>query len=226
VPDVEGEQYDREMARIRARREAEDRGLQSPLDVAADALHDFQNGPKIARPSVAETFIPVVGPAWEAAADLQDGNYAGAAFNGAMAVVDVLPAGALVKGARAAKKGVGILRDGSLTSGATLRAYRKKGMAKAGEEVHHTIPLNGVPRNVADWRNHYLFLKSLPQETHRRIHGSWNGKPRFDPVRRMWYGTTDWMKTGAGAVTGYAVDGVQNLVSPANNRGPSAATKR
>lgn len=60
-------------------REPEDGGLQSPIDMAKDALHDFQSGPKIQRPNLAESFIPVVGPAWEAAADLQDGNYGGAA---------------------------------------------------------------------------------------------------------------------------------------------------
>ncbi len=74
VPDPAGDLYDREMARIRAQREAEDRGFRSPLDMAQDALHDFQSGPKLQRPNLAESFIPVVGPAWEATADLQDGN--------------------------------------------------------------------------------------------------------------------------------------------------------
>jgi len=69
VPDPAGELYDTEMAKIRAQREAEDRGLLSPLDMAQDALKDFQNGPKIQRPNLVESFIPVVGPAWEAAAD-------------------------------------------------------------------------------------------------------------------------------------------------------------
>jgi hypothetical protein len=72
-------------------REPEDGGFRSPLDLAADALHDFQGGPKIQRPNLAESFIPVIGPAWEAAADLQEGNYGAAAFNGAMAVADALP---------------------------------------------------------------------------------------------------------------------------------------
>jgi len=108
VPDPAGELYDREMARMRAQRLAEERGLGSPLDMARDALEDFQNGPKIQRPSTAQSFIPVVGPAWEAVADLQEGNYGGAAFNVAMAVGDVLPVGAMVKGTRAATKGIGL----------------------------------------------------------------------------------------------------------------------
>ena len=63
VPDPAGDLYDREMSKVRARRKAEDRGLRSPLDMAGDALKNFQNGPKIARPNMAQSFIPVVGPA-------------------------------------------------------------------------------------------------------------------------------------------------------------------
>ena len=64
VPDPEGELYDANMADLRRRREEAEAGRT-----------------KIARPSLAQSFIPVVGPAWEAVADYQDGNYAGAVFN-------------------------------------------------------------------------------------------------------------------------------------------------
>jgi hypothetical protein len=74
VPDPEGELYDQAMARIRAQREAEDRGLRSPLDVARDALHNFQGGPAIPRPNLAESFIPVVGPAWEVGSEFRTRN--------------------------------------------------------------------------------------------------------------------------------------------------------
>jgi len=67
----------------------------SPVDAAQGALRDFQNGPKIPRPNVAESFIPVVGPAWQAAGDLQDRNYAGATANAALAASDLLVAGAV-----------------------------------------------------------------------------------------------------------------------------------
>jgi hypothetical protein len=213
-PDPAGELYDKEMAKVRARREAEDRGFQSPLDMAHDALEDFQNGPKIQRPNLAQSFIPVVGPAWEAAADLQDGNYGSAAFNAAMAVGDALPAGAAVKGLRAASKGIGILKEGSVSSGAAIKQIRKAGLAGKGQEVHHTIPLDGASRSAQDWRNHYVFLKTLPKETHRRLHGSWNGKPQFDPIRRVWYGTTDWQKSVPTAIGSYAADALENITRP------------
>jgi hypothetical protein len=214
VPDAAGELYDRDMARIRAQRDAEGSGFKSPLDVAQDALEDFQNGPKIRRPSTAESFYPVVGPAWEAAADLQDGNYGGAAFNAAMAVGDALPVGAIFKGGRAALKGIGILKKGSVSANAAAKQIRKVGLAGKGDEIHHTIPLKGTSRTAQDPRNHYAFLKTLPKEQHRRLTGSWQGKPRYDPIRRIWYGTTDWQKAVPTAVGAHAADTVENVTRP------------
>ncbi len=226
VPDPAGESYDGKMAEIRAKRKAEDQGLRSPFDMAQDALEDFQNGPKIQRPNLAESFIPVVGPAWDAAADLQDGNYGGAAFNAALAVGDVLPVGAVVKGARAATKGIGILKKGSVTAGAAAKQIRKAGLAGKGEEIHHTIPLNGKSRSAQDPRNHYALLKALPQETHRRLTGSWNGKRRFDPIRRVWYGTTDWQKSVPTAIGSYAADAWENVTKPLASPPPPAKKPR
>jgi hypothetical protein len=212
VPDAAGEAYDKMLAELRARREAEDSG-DSPLDLAGQAWRDFQSGPRIPRPNTAESFIPVIGPAWEAVGDLQDGNYGGAAFNGAMAVADALPVGPVLKGAKVLRKGIGIWKDGSLTANAASKAMRRAGLAGSGEEIHHAVPLNGTGRNVQDWRNHYAFLKVLPVEQHRRLTGRWMGKPMYDPLRQAWYGTTDWMKTGLAAVTGYGADALQNLVA-------------
>lgn len=189
-------------------------GFQSPFDMARDAFHNFRDGPRIPRPNLAESFIPVVGPAWEATADLQDGNYAGAAFNGAMAVADALPLGVAAKGLSAARKGIGILKKGSVTADAARKVLRRAGMATPGQEIHHTVPLNGIGRNVQDWRNHFAFLKPLPQEIHRRLTGSWMGKPEFDPIRKIWYGTTDWQKAVPIGMAGYAADAWENLKHP------------
>jgi hypothetical protein len=194
VPDPEGELYDVEMAALRRRREETEEGRT-----------------KLARPSLAQSFIPVVGPAWEAVADYQDGNYAGAAFNGAMAVADVLPIGIAAKGVRAASKGITVLKDGSVSANAAAKKIRAKGLAGKGQEIHHTIPLKGLSRTAQDPRNHYALLKVLPVEQHRRLTGSWKGAPRYDPVRRVWYGTTDWQKALPTAAAANLADGVQNL---------------
>lgn len=214
VPDPAGELYDREMARIRAQREAEDRGFRSPLDMVQDALHDFQNGPKIQRPNTLESFIPVVGPAWEAAADLQDGNYGGAASNAAMAVGDALPVGAIVKGTRAATKGIGLVTRKSMSAGATAKRIRAAGLAGKGDEIHHTVALDGLSRSAQSWKNSPALLKTLPQETHRRLHGAWNGKPQFNPIMRAWHGTTDWQKSVPAAIGSYAADAWENVTRP------------
>jgi len=214
------------MAEVRAQRKARDYDLRSPFDMAQDALEGFQNGPKIQRPNLAESFIPVVGPAWEAAADLQDGNYGGATFNAAMAIGDVLPVGAVVKGVRAASKGIGLLKKGSVSAGAAAKQIRKAGLAGKGEEIHHTVPLNGRSRSAQDPRNHYALLKTLPQERHRRLTGSWNGKPRFDPIRSVWYGTTDWQKSVPTAIGSYAADAWENVTKPFAPASPPARKSR
>lgn len=210
VPDPAGDLYDQQMAKIRAQRDAEDRG-ESPLDTIGDAWTNFRNGPRIPRPNTAETFIPVVGPMWEAAGDLQDGHYASAALNAGLAVADALPLGTAVKGVKALSKGVGILKGGSVTADAARKVIRRVGLAGQGEEIHHSVPLNGLGRNVQDWRNHYAFLKTLPKEQHRRLTGSWAGKPIYDPIRRAWYGPTDWMKTVPIGISAYGAHTLPNL---------------
>ena len=185
-----------------------------PVDMTLDMLHDFQNGPRIPRPNLGESFIPIVGPAWQAAGDLQDGDYSGAGFNALMAVGDALPLGAGVKGVRALSKGIGVLKKGSVSAGAAAAKIRRAGLAGKGEEIHHTFPLNGKSRSAQDWRNHYALLKPLPVETHQRLTRSWNNKPKFDPVRRFWYGTTDWQKSVPTALGSYAADAWENVARP------------
>ena len=192
--------------------------VSSPLDFAQDALEDFQKGPKIPRPNLAESFIPIVGPAWEAAGDLQDGNYGGAAFNAAMAVGDALPVGAIVKGVKAASKGLKVLEMGSMSAQKAAKAMRKAGLVKPGEEVHHSIHLNGSIRTTPDWRNSYPFLKPLKKAIHRRIHSSWEGKPQFNAAMRLWHGTTDWQKTVPVAIGAYTADTWENLNRPLSGR--------
>lgn len=203
--------YGRPRSQMPGRRDDRLPGLLSPYDRAKETLEEFQSGPKIRRPTVAQSFIPVVGPAWEAAADLQEGDYAGAAFNGAMAVVDVLPVGVAAKGLRAAGKGIGVMKKGSVSANAAGKQMRARGLVPKEHEIHHTLALNGKSRTAQDPRNHYALLKVLPQEQHRRLHGSWKGKPRYDPIRRVWYGTTDWQKAGPTAAAGRIADAWENV---------------
>lgn len=131
-----------------------------------------------------------------------------------MVAADALPVGVVVKGVRAASKGVGVLKKGSVTANAASKQLRARGVVKPGHEVHHTVPLKGTSRTAQDPRNHYALLKVLPKEQHRRLTGSWMGKPRYDPIRRIWYGTTDWQKAVPTGAAGKAADTWENLPQP------------
>jgi len=177
----------------------------------AGRFRDFQAGPKIARPNLAEEFIPVVGPAWDAVADLQDGHYGSAAFNGAMALGDLLPVGYGIKAGRGALKLVREMKTLTPKAAAIQRKMHKIGLALPTEDVHHIFELNGLGRYVPNWKNNPLFLKVLPREVHQRLHRRWGGKPKFGLVPRLWHGTTDWMKAGAAGIGSYATDGLEDV---------------
>lgn len=175
----------------------------------AQALRDFQNGPDIPRPNIIAQQIPVVGSAWQAVGDLQDGDYGNAILNGASAVAEAFPVGAMVKGAKVLKLGTELL-DVAPTANRITAAMRAKGLAGKGEEIHHAIRLMGAPRNTRDIRNNPVFLKVLPTDIHRRIHGRWQGQPRLNPAERVWHGTTAIMKTAPVGLLGYTVSSVEN----------------
>ncbi|KKC27971.1 hypothetical protein [Sphingomonas sp. SRS2] len=180
----------------------------------------------IRRPSTLESFIPVVGPAWEAAADFQDGNYGSAAFNGAMAVADALPVSPAIKLLNLMSKMNKRYKPGLASAGAMQKRYKSLKLTSPGHEVHHTLPLNGASRTAkGDLRNSPAFLKVLPKEQHRRLTGSFNGKRQYDPVRKIWYGTNEWQKAVPTAIAGRAADNIENTASwltspPAQRRTP------
>jgi hypothetical protein len=194
---------------------------------------DLQRAPRIPRPNTWQSWIPVVGSGWEAVGDLQDANYGGAALNAGFAAADALPVGTVVKGGRAALKltkaarktgkmtrVVKALRGDLKTAKNVQQTMHRVGLAKKGEEVHHAFELNGTPRNVPSWKNSYPFLKSLPQETHQRLHRMWNGKPRFGPVAKAWHGSTDWMKTGTVGLLGQVGKFTEHTTSHSHTHKP------
>lgn len=175
----------------------------------AQALRDFQEGADIPRPNLVTQQIPVVGSAWQALGDLQDGNYGSAAFNAGMAIAEATPVGAAVRGAKTLKLGGELLQVAPKAT-SVVKRMRAEGLTGPGLEVHHAIPIRGKPRNLPDMRNHPLLLKPLPTAVHRRVHGSWKGEPRFDSAQRIWYGTTATMKTVPLGLLGYTASTVEN----------------
>ena len=190
-------------------------------------LRDFQNAPDIPRPNILEQQIPVVGSAWQAVGDLQDGNYVSAAINAGSALAEATPVGAAVRGARVLKLGGELL---NVAPKATEIVYKMKkaGLVPPGMDVHHAIRLMGKPRNLPDVRNHPLLLKPLPKQIHQRIHHRSGDLARFNPAERVWHGTTASMKTVPLGLLGYTVSSVENgqRASPGRAKAPSATALR
>lgn len=186
----------------------------SPVQAVSDAFSNFQKGPAIPRPNLAESFIPVVGPGWEAVADLQQGNYGGAALNGALAASDLFLAGSIAKGI--AKGGIYVADKASTRAAPYACRYmrdhlQEKGFIKAGEEGHHWfIPQNQWGKNVPEWiKNQAWNIKSLDRVTHARLRNRIGDLPKFGPLDRLRYGTPTWAKVGTVSAAGHPISAVE-----------------
>ena len=186
----------------------------SPIQAASDAFSNFQKGPAIPRPNLAASFVPVVGPGWEAVADLQQGNYGGAALNGALAASDLFLAGSIAKGIA---KGAIYVADKTANRAAPY-AWRymrdrmqEDGFIKAGEEGHHwAIPQNQWGKDIPEWiKNQPWNIKSLDRVTHARLRNKIGGLSKFGALDRLRYGTPAWAKAGAGSAAGHSVSAIE-----------------
>jgi hypothetical protein len=86
VPDPAGDQYDERGGPERLKRQR------------AEAATTKPPANSVGHPGFAESLIPVWGSGREAVADFQEGDYAGAALNGALAASDLFLAGSIAKG--------------------------------------------------------------------------------------------------------------------------------
>ena len=203
----------------------EDRALQA-LAHSRDSVKNWKLG-RIPQPGN-WAYVPVLGPAWEGAADLQDGNYAGALFNGAMLAADLSPVAPYLKAVKLLnrihqmKRTVLLARAGTQTRRvrAIENAARKAANNMEEYEVHHTIPMGGLgPIPAASreaeglWRNHPFNLKILPTEIHDAVHNGF-GNPYTDPFLKMWHGTNALQKGAAAFTAATAADAVENRAPP------------
>jgi len=102
---------------------------------------------------------------------------------------------------------------GSMKTDTAIKRFRRaKGIFGRDTEVHHAIFRNAnksVPRSI---RNHPANLKPLPQTTHRRLHGRWQGKSKLGLPQRIWQGSPDWAQlAGSLPLAGGAMDALQAL---------------
>lgn len=191
-------QYDAIQSRERAAREAAEAQERSSRSVG--------------HPGFAESLIPVWGSGREAVADFQEGDYAGAALNGALAASDLFVAGSVAKGL--AKGGMYALKasQSAAKNPYAWKPVRKwmgdEGLLASGQHGHHwLIPQNRWGKNVPDWiKNHPLNIKGMPDATtHGRMEHRVGDLPRFNPAQRYWYGTPAWAKVATGAAVGHPV---------------------
>jgi hypothetical protein len=216
----------------RAIRRGEDLELKRSADVAAhgakakgggvahvSASHHPKPHPssKIGHPGFAESLIPVWGSGREAIADFQDGDYAGAGLNGALAASDLFLAEAV--GKAIAKGGIYAIR-GPIINAATKNKWksvrRQMGdlkMLEPHQHGHHwLIPQKGWGKDIPDWiKHHPLNIKGMPAnpEIHGRVHGSYKGKPQYGAVGQYWHGTPHWSKVATGSAVGHPAAATQ-----------------
>lgn len=196
-------------------------------DERLQIMFDAMGGVRIPEPG-GWGYVPFIGPAWETAYDLQEGDYADAAFNAAMLAAEFTPAAPLRRVAKIVRDINRSRRAPLLARDATQRARIRKivnaektHIGKA-YEVHHTIPFKGLgPIPKADrkaeglWRNHPANLKILPKEVHARLHSTTNP---YGPLLQTWHGTNALQKSGAAATAASGVDAVQNLLREDDQR--------
>lgn len=164
-------------------------------------------------PGLAESLIPVWGSGREAVADFQEGDYAGAALNGALAASDLFLGGSLAKGV--AKGGFYVAKNAAKKApyawSKEVRPWMiEKGYLKPFQDGHHwAIPQNGWGKRVPDRiKNQPWNIKAMPEgpvgkEIHGRLTNSYKGKPEFNAVQKYIYGTPTWAKVGTGAAVGH-----------------------
>jgi hypothetical protein len=171
----------------------------------------------VGHPGFAESLIPVWGSGREAVADLQDGDYAGAALNGALAASDLFLADSI---ANAVRKGGLYALKGAIGETAAKANWKKAVRPKLGDlgildkyqHGHHwLIPQKGWGAKFPEViKNHPLNIKGMPsREVHGRIHGRYKGQPRFNLLERLWHGTPAWSKVGTGSAIGHSVAGAE-----------------
>lgn len=189
--------YDSIQARERAARQAAEAQERSPRSVG--------------HPGFAESLIPVCGSGREAVADFQEGDYAGAALNGALAASDLFLAESLAKGLG---KGTFYVAENAAKNPYDWDRYvrpwlgKERAMLAPLQHGHHwLIPQNRWGKNVPDWiKNQPWNIKPMPDAvTHWRIDHRVGALPRFNPAQRYWYGTPAWSKVATGAAVGHPV---------------------
>jgi hypothetical protein len=222
----------------RAIRAGQDLALHQPADVAAHGAGILKNKPpasaapashaphSVGHPGTLESLVPVWGSGREAVANFQEGDYPGAALNGALAASDLFLAGSVAKGIakggtlaitgallRNTKSELSVpLKKGEKPMQSTWKAMRaamqKRGMIIRDQHGHHWFfTQNGWRSGVPDFiKNHPLNIMPMPSaEVHGRLTGRYKGLPKFTLFEQFLHGTPTWAKVGAVDAAGHPI---------------------
>lgn len=205
------------------------------VDAARRPISDFiakdANGRPlhpVGHPGLAESMVPVVGSAHEAAADFQEGHPVLGLGNAVLAGLETT--GAWDIGTDALK----LVRFGrSNTWGAIRKVALKEGLLEPFNPGHHIVHRKDIPKWVPDFlTNNWLNILPMKDQVidgvahtgaqvHRRLHGraQVGGEllPKFNPMQQLRYGTKKstrallgWLPETGGRIVG---DGISDWLN-------------
>jgi len=181
----------------------------------------------------AARWVPLLGAGLDVWDDIDKGDYAGAAFDGALGLSDLTVGGALARGAlRYGLKG--LWKNGSKTYAATRPWLGKLLNLPPNTEVHHAL-VHQKNKLIPEWLlNHQMNLVPMyggevggrtTRQLHNAVHG-W-GKYRFAPdnpvldyLLRIQYGWPNWAKV---AIPAAGLSGGLNAYKDAKAMGETGA---
>lgn len=183
---------------------------------AQDALQATPMNPEALR------YLPVTGSVIDSYEAARRGEVLPALGHAALALGDVgmLATGVGVVGAIGRRTA---WNTGKMTGNAVRQQMKRRGVTPDGYDLHHSVELNGIPRNVPNWRNHPAFMKPLPRSDHKRMRGRdlKLNLPEFNGFQKFVVGTPTWMKTVPSGVGVHAVEGAIRAFEGPNNEHPA-----
>jgi hypothetical protein len=183
----------------------------SIIEEELHTLGAFQKAPPMPQPNLLQSMIPVVGPAWEFAADVQRKRYGHAVLDAAVGALDLPVAKAAVRGGKLVLANKAFYRPGTLADEAfdwdkKVRPWMvENGHLQADQQGHHWgIRQNGPGKNIPKWiKNQTWNIKAMDPVTHGRVHHRVGDLPRFGHVERYVHGTPDWWKAAHASAAGH-----------------------
>lgn len=163
------------------------------------------------QPQGLESAVPVWGAGRKAIADVYAGDYAGAALNTGLAVLDRVAANIVIREAEKHAAFKAIAKQGvkNRAKDPYRWEYQRRHMGKRGfyapDQIgHHAfIPQSGWGKRMPNaLKNHPMNIKPMPNRpVHNRVHGQFGQAP-YNSVQRYIRGTPAWAQSAKAEIFG------------------------